>query len=108
MSDSTRETDAGDVRFWADDGVAIGLDDRLRAFVLELSGKEGLTWADRIIQSLVTTAAGGDARAQHEIFQRIGAAPKSDRTVETCSIDDATARKVLEAVRGLVKDRSVA
>jgi len=108
MSDSTCETGAGDVWRRNDDGLAVGLDDRLRAFVMGSSDQAGDTWADRIIETLVKSAAGGDARSQHEIFQRIGAAPKSDRSVETFAIDDATARKILEAVRGPVKDRSVA
>jgi hypothetical protein len=108
MSDSTCETGADDVRRRAGEGVATGLDDLLRAVVLGASDKVGETWAERIILSLVRAAASGDARSQHEIFQRIGAAPKSDRSIETVAIDDATARKVLEAVRGPVKDRSVA
>ena len=108
MGHSTRGKAARDDLDEADDGVRTGLDDRLRAFVLRPSDDPGRTWADRILSSLVAGAVRGDIRAQHEVFRRIGAGPKTDREVETFSIDDATARKVLEAVRGPDKDRSVA
>jgi hypothetical protein len=85
-----------------------GLDDRLRVFVGRASDDPGRSWADRILSSLVAGAVRGEIRFQHEVFRRIGAAPDSDRGVETLSIDDATARRVLEAVRGPDKDRSVA
>lgn len=86
----------------------VGLDDRLRAFVIRPSDDPSRSWTERILSSLVAGAVRGDFRSQHEVFRRIGGPPASHRDVETFSIDDATARKVLEAVRGPVKDRSVA
>lgn len=94
------DDDGGDAR--------TGLDDRLRAFVVRPSDDPSRSWADRILSSLVAGAVRGDIRSQNEVFRRIGGPPSSHRDVETFSIDDATARKVLEAVRGPVKDRSVA
>jgi hypothetical protein len=99
-SKSSFEGDDGDPR--------IGLDDRLRGFVVGTSDDPSRSWADRILGALVAGAVRGDFRSQHEVFRRIGGASDSHRDVATFSIDDATARKVLEAVRGPVKDRSVA
>jgi len=90
------------------EGGRDGLDDRLRAFVDRASDDPSRTWVDRILSSLVSRAVHGDIRSQHEIFRRIGAAPDSHRDVAMFSIDDATARRVLEAARGPDKDRSVA
>jgi hypothetical protein len=88
--------------------VRDGLDDRLRAFVERASDDPAVSWADRILSSLVAGAVRGEIRSQHEVFRRIGAAPGSHRDAATLSIDDATARRVLEAARGPDKDRSVA
>lgn len=107
MSDSTGETREADDWLGADAGPAFGLDDLLRGYVLTTSD-DGRTWAARIVTAMVDAAARGDARSQHEIFHRIGAAPKSDRGAGAPTIDDETARRVLEAVRGPVKDRSIA
>ncbi|WP_145951952.1 hypothetical protein [Paludisphaera borealis] len=113
MGHSTRKPPTGDAEpAPLDDGLGsdaqVGLDDRLRAFVIRSSDDPGRSWAERILSSLVAGAVRGDVRSQHEVFRRIGGPPASHRAVETFSIDDATARKVLEAVRGPVKDRSVA
>jgi hypothetical protein len=90
------------------EGGRDGLDDRLRALMDRASDDPGRSWADRILSTLVAGAVRGEIRFQHEVFRRIGAAPDSHRGVETLSIDDATARRVLEAARGPDKDRSVA
>ena len=82
-----------------------GMIRRLRDYLDQPSDEPGRTWSERVLNALVSGAAKGDVRAQHEIFQRVGADPDSGESAESLSIDDETARRVLEAVRGPVKPR---
>jgi len=83
-----------------------GMIRRLRDYLDRPSDEPGRTWSERVLNALVSEAAKGDVRAQHEIFQRVGADPDSGEDVQPLSIDDETARRVLEAVRGPVEPRA--
>lgn len=99
MSD-TREADLGT---GGDRGH--GMDRRLRDYLDRPSDDPSRTWSERVLDALVSGAVRGDARAQREIFQRVGADPNSEEGGKPPSIDDETARRVLEAVRGPIKTR---
>lgn len=82
-----------------------GMDRRLRDYLDRPSDEPGRTWSERVLGALVSEAAKGDVRAQHEIFQRVGADPDLAESAKPPAIDDETARRILEAARGPVKPR---
>ena len=82
-----------------------GMDRRLRDYLARPSDDPSRTWSERVLDALVSGAVRGDVRAQHEIFQRVGSDPDSGEGGKPLSIDDETARRVLEAVRGPIKGR---
>lgn len=84
----------------------LGMIRRLRDYLDRPSDEPERTWSERVLRALVSEAAKGDVRAQHEIFQRVGADPDSGEDAMPLLIDDETARRVLEAVREPVKPRS--
>lgn len=81
-----------------------GMDRRLRDYLDRPSDDPSRTWSERVLDALVSGAVRGDARAQHEIFQRVGTDPDAGEVDESLAIDDETARRVLEAIRGPIKD----
>lgn len=88
-----------------DAAAAAGLDHRLRERLKETSDDPARTWAERAIDALIAAAVGGDLRAWNVLSRRVGPGPASIEATGP-PIDDETARRVLEAVRGPVKDRS--
>lgn len=82
-----------------------GMDRRLRDYLDRPSDDPSRTWSERILDALVSGAVRGDIRAQHEIFRRVGTDPDAGEAGKPSPIDDETARRVLEAVRGPIKDR---
>ncbi|WP_165243474.1 hypothetical protein [Paludisphaera soli] len=91
----------------ADDPPAPGLDQRLRERLAAPSDDPSRTWAERAAEALIAAAVRGDLRAWAVLSRRLApAAPAAEEAATP--IDDETARRVLEAVRGPVKDRSSA
>ena len=76
---------------------AIGLTARLRGD-LGLPGPDGLEIAERsIVATLMELAVRGNSRAVQEIWCRIEGRPGDKPAAPPITIDDATARKILEA-----------
>jgi hypothetical protein len=91
----------------ADPSSAPGLDQRLRERLAAPSDDPSRTWAERAAEALVEAAVRGDLRAWAVLSRRLAPAAPAAEDAAT-PIDDETARRVLEAVRGPVKDRSTA
>lgn len=88
----------------AHEAESVGLDDRLREILGLTSDDPSRTWGDRVAEALVAAAARGDARSWSVLFRRAGAgaAVGSPGMI----VDEDTARRILEAARGRVEDRS--
>jgi len=84
---------------------ASGLDEQIRRRLAEPSDDPTRTWAERIADALITAAAGGDLKSCDVLFRRAGGSAV-EAVAAGPTIDDATARKVLEAARGSIKTRT--
>lgn len=87
-----------------DDPATLALDDRLRERLAMISDDPDRTWADRVADALITAAVEGDLKSWEFLAKRVGQAPNAAAKAAP-EIDDETARRILEVVRGPVNPR---
>jgi hypothetical protein len=74
-----------------------GLKSLLREYLVSSGEGQLRNYVEMIIASLVKEAVNGNMRALHEVFERLDDGSESSRIPVYPEIDDATARRILEA-----------